>query len=136
LDKPGIAPEEISYLETHGTGTSLGDPIEIEALKQAWATDNKGYCALGAVKANIGHLDAAAGVAGFIKTVLVMDKKEVPPLINFNQPNEKLELANSPFYINTEAKKLNKNHGKLKAAVSCFGIGGTNAHIVLEEAPQ
>lgn len=136
LNTSGIAPEEISFVETHGTGTSLGDPIEVEALKQAWGTDKKGYCALGSVKANIGHLDAAAGVAGFIKTVLVLDKKEVPPLINFNQPNEKLELTKSPFYFNTEAMKLEKTHGKLKAAVSSFGIGGTNAHIVLEEAPQ
>jgi acyl transferase domain-containing protein len=122
-------------MEAHGTATSLGDPIEVEALKQAWNTKKKGYCALGAVKANLGHLDAAAGVAGFIKTVLVLDKKEIPPMINFNQPNEMLDLSNSPFYINTEIKKLYKHQEKLKAAVSSFGIGGTNAHIILEEAP-
>ncbi|MDF2801027.1 MAG: hypothetical protein K0S61_930 [Anaerocolumna sp.] len=128
-------PEEICFMEAHGTATSLGDPIEVEALKQAWNTKKKGYCALGAVKANLGHLDAAAGVAGFIKTVLVLDKKEIPPMINFNQPNEMLDLSNSPFYINTEIKKLYKHQEKLKAAVSSFGIGGTNAHIILEEAP-
>lgn len=134
LDQSGIKPEDISYLEAHGTGTALGDPIEVEALRQAWHTDKKQYCALGSVKANIGHLDAASGIAGFIKAVLVLDKKEIPPLINFNEVNAKLDIENSPFYIATEAQKLQKEH--LKVAVSSFGIGGTNAHVILEEAPQ
>lgn len=134
LVKAKTVPEEIQYLEAHGTGTSLGDPIEIEAVRQAWNTDKKGYCALGSVKANIGHLDAASGVAGFIKAVLILNKKIIPPMVNFNRPNEKLDLKNSPFYINTEAKAIDKQQKKIKVAVSSFGIGGTNAHIILEEA--
>lgn len=136
LDKAKVAPEEIRFIETHGTGTSLGDPIEVEALRQAWHTDKTGYCSIGAVKANVGHLDAASGVAGFIKAVLVLDKKEIPPMINFNEPNEKLDITHSPFYINTNPEKIDGNGKKLKAAVSSFGIGGTNAHVILEEAPH
>ena len=136
LKEARIRPEDIRFVESHGTGTSLGDPIEMEALRQAWKTDKKKYCSLGAVKANIGHLDAASGVAGFIKAVLVLDKKEIPPMINFSQPNEKLDIENSPFYINTKPEKLEKTGTKLRTAVSSFGIGGTNAHVILEEAPE
>ncbi len=134
LRKARTAPEEICYLETHGTGTALGDPIEIESVKQAWSTDQKGYCALGAVKANLGHLDAAAGIAGLIKTVLILNKKRIPPLINFSRPNAKVSLDDSPFYVNTEVQEPKQRKQKLKAAVSSFGIGGTNAHVILEEA--
>lgn len=128
-----VSAEDICYLEAHGTGTALGDPIEVEALRQAYDTSKKGYCALGSVKANIGHLDAAAGIAGFIKAVMVLHHKIIPPQINFTMPNEKLDLDNSPFYINTDAQELVPSKRKRKAGVSSFGIGGTNAHIILEE---
>ena len=133
LANANVNAEEVCYLEAHGTGTALGDPIEMEALRQAFDTVKKGYCALGSVKANIGHLDAAAGIAGFIKTVMVLYHKTIPPQINYTVPNEKLDLNNSPFYINTNAQKLVPGNAKRKAGVSSFGIGGTNAHIILEE---
>ncbi|MDQ0191714.1 non-ribosomal peptide synthetase/type I polyketide synthase [Paenibacillus wynnii] len=136
LKKAGVSPEEINYLEAHGTGTKLGDPIEIEALKQSWNTDKKGYCAIGSVKANIGHLDAAAGVAGFIKTVLTLYHRTIPPLINYNEANPMIDFDNSPFYINTEAKHVTDTHTTLRAGVSSFGIGGTNVHVILEQPPM
>lgn len=135
LQKAGVSPEEIHYLEAHGTGTKLGDPIEIEALKQAWKTERKGYCAIGSVKANIGHLDAAAGVAGFIKAVLTLYHRTIPPHINYQKPNPRIDLDNSPFYINTEPKSIPEAQQPLRAGVSSFGIGGTNAHVILEEPP-
>lgn len=133
LNKAKISPEAIQYVEAHGTGTILGDPIEIEALRQAWQTSKKQYCAIGSIKANIGHLDAASGVAGFIKTALVVNKKIVPPVINYKGPNPKLEIENSPFYINNHLE--NRENDMHYAAVSSFGIGGTNAHVILEEPP-
>ncbi|MCR4760489.1 MAG: amino acid adenylation domain-containing protein [Oscillospiraceae bacterium] len=134
LRKSGVRPEEIQFAETHGTGTALGDPIEIAALQRAWHTDAKQTCALGAVKANIGHLDAAAGAAGFIKAVQVLQHKTIPPMVNFHAPNAKIDLANSPFYITTESKPITAQTAH--ASVSAFGIGGTNAHVILEEAPK
>lgn len=134
LRQSGIQPEEIQYAETHGTGTALGDPIEISALDRAWNTDQRQYCALGAVKANIGHLDAAAGAAGFIKAVQVLQHKTIPPLVHFHQINPKIDLANSPFYITTTPKPITAKTAH--ASVSAFGIGGTNAHVILEESPQ
>lgn len=131
MKQAGFKPEDIQYIETHGTGTKLGDPIEIEALKQAWNTSRKKYCALGAVKANIGHLDAAAGVVGFIKTVNVLKHHMIPPMINFHKVNSNIDLENSPFYITT--KNIPIKADIARAAVSAFGIGGTNAHVVLEE---
>ncbi|WP_339308746.1 amino acid adenylation domain-containing protein [Paenibacillus sp. FSL L8-0435] len=135
LHRSGVSPKEISYLEAHGTGTKLGDPIEIEALRQSWGTDRRNYCALGSVKANIGHLDAAAGVAGFIKTVLTLYHRVVPPQIHMNRTNPMLELEHSPFYINKEPQPLEEAKGILRAGVSSFGIGGTNAHVILEQPP-
>ncbi len=133
-----VHPETISYIETHGTGTELGDPIEIEALTQAYReyTGKKSYCAIGSVKSNIGHLDTAAGVTGLIKTALCLKNKTLVPSINFNNPNPKIDFANSPFYVNTELRKWEGDKEPLRAAVSSFGIGGTNAHVILEEAPQ
>jgi amino acid adenylation domain-containing protein len=133
LQAAAVAPETISYLETHGTGTELGDPVEIEALKQAFNTNKKGFCAIGAVKANIGHLDAAAGAAGLIKTILALEHRMVPPAVNFETPHPQIDFENSPFYVNTQLQEWKIENHPLRAGVSSFGIGGTNAHVVLEE---
>jgi acyl transferase domain-containing protein/glutamate-1-semialdehyde aminotransferase/non-ribosomal peptide synthetase component F len=132
-----IEPSTITYVEAHGTGTQLGDPIEIEALTQAFrhSTDRKSFCAVGSVKTNIGHLDAAAGVAGLIKTVLALSHKVLPPSLHFNQPNPKIDFAHSPFYVNASLSDWQAGSAPRRAGVSSFGIGGTNAHVVLEEAP-
>ena len=131
-----VDPATIEYVETHGTGTSLGDPIEIEALKRSFNTTKKGYCGIGSVKSNLGHLIAAAGIASFIKTVLTLKNKQIPPSINFDKPNPKIDFANSPFYVNTQLKDWHTREKVRRAAVSSFGIGGTNAHVILEEAPR
>jgi iturin family lipopeptide synthetase A len=132
-----VEPESIGYLETHGTGTLLGDPIEFEALNKVFGKSETPYCALGSVKANIGHLDVAAGVAGLIKIVLVLKHKQIPPSINFANPNPKINFNKSAFYVNTKLRDWQKNdNNPFRAAVSSFGIGGTNVHVVLEEAPK
>jgi acyl transferase domain-containing protein len=131
-----VAPESISYVETHGTGTPLGDPVEIEALTRAFNLDKKGICRIGSVKTNIGHLDSAAGVAGFIKTVLALKHRVIPPSLHFDTPNPKIAFDNTPFVVNRELVEWNRNGYPLRAGVSSFGIGGTNVHVVLEEAPQ
>ena len=131
-----VGAEEIGYLETHGTGTALGDPVELAALEEVFraGTNRKGYCALGAVKANIGHLDVAAGVAGLIKTALVLKHRQIPPLLHFEKPNPRIDLEASPFYAPTRLEEW-RSEGPRRAGVSSFGVGGTNAHAVLEEAP-
>ncbi|AFZ36199.1 6-deoxyerythronolide-B synthase [Stanieria cyanosphaera PCC 7437] len=136
-----VEPETISYVETHGTGTPLGDPIEIAALNQVFGV-RKGNsrialteCALGSVKTNIGHLDAAAGITGLIKTVLALKHKQIPPSLHFQQPNPKIDFTNSSFYVNTELREWKTPGYSRRAGVSSFGIGGTNVHVVLEEAP-
>ncbi|MDW3192242.1 MAG: amino acid adenylation domain-containing protein [Cytophagales bacterium] len=131
-----VPAESISYIEAHGTGTPLGDPIEIEALTLAYGKSEKKYCALGSVKTNIGHLDAAAGVAGFIKTVLSLKHRQLPASLHFERPNPKINFDASPFYVNTELKDWKVEGYPLRAGVSSFGIGGTNAHVILEEAPE
>jgi len=133
----GVEAETINYIEAHGTGTVLGDPIEVAALTQAFraTTENKGFCAIGSVKTNIGHLGAAAGVAGLIKTVLALQYKQIPPSLHFEQPNPQIDFANSPFYVNRSLADWQTNGTPRRAGVSSFGIGGTNAHVVLEEAP-
>ena len=134
-----IDPESISYVETHGTGTPVGDPIEIAALSKAFQTKtaSKNHCAIGSIKANIGHLDAAAGVAGLIKTALMLYHKKIPPNINFQEINPAIDIANSPFYVNTDLMDWKNDKIPVRrAAVSSFGVGGTNAHVVLEEAPE
>ncbi|MEH2042433.1 SDR family NAD(P)-dependent oxidoreductase [Nostoc sp.] len=132
-----VEPETITYIEAHGTGTVLGDPIEIAALTQAFrsSTQKKGFCAIGSVKTNIGHLDTAAGVTGLIKTVLALKHKQIPPSLHFTSPNPEIDFANSPFYVNTTLSEWDTNGTPRRAGVSSFGIGGTNAHLILEEAP-
>jgi amino acid adenylation domain-containing protein len=126
----------ITYIEAHGTATPLGDPIEVAALTKAFrlSTDASGFCAIGTAKANVGHLDAAAGVAGVIKTALSLSKATLPPLAKFESPNPNIDFENSPFYVNRELSPW-RSVGPRRAGVSAFGVGGVNAHVVLEEAP-
>ncbi|HYG62914.1 MAG TPA: beta-ketoacyl synthase N-terminal-like domain-containing protein [Thermoanaerobaculia bacterium] len=131
--------ETLRYVECHGTGTSLGDPIEVTALTKAFRehTDRRAFCALGSVKTNLGHLDAAAGVAGFIKTVLALEHRQLPPSLHFEEPNPVIDFANSPFFVNTALREWETEDGApRRAGVSSFGVGGTNAHVILEEAPE
>ncbi|WP_375773016.1 acyltransferase domain-containing protein [Archangium gephyra] len=130
----GVDPASISYIEAHGTGTPLGDPIELAALKQVFREVPAGSCGLGSVKTNIGHLDSAAGVSGLIKAVLALENRLLPPSLHFTTPNPQLGLEGSPFYV---VSKPGPWAGPVprRAGVSAFGIGGTNAHVVLEEAP-
>ena len=128
----------ISYIETHGTGTKLGDPIEIKSLNEAFnLKDAEKFCAIGSVKTNIGHLDSSAGVAGVIKVALSLKNKKIPASLNFTQPNPGIDFNEGPFFVNSKLKEWNRlgNH-PLRAGVSSFGIGGTNIHAVLEEAPE
>jgi amino acid adenylation domain-containing protein len=137
LEMAQVDPRTITYVETHGTGTVLGDPIEIAALTQAYRqyTEAKGYCAIGSVKTSVGHLNVAAGVSGLINAALALKYSLIPPSLNFQQPNPKIDFANSPFYVNTAPSTWKATNGLRRAAVSSFGIGGTNAHAVLQEAP-
>jgi acyl transferase domain-containing protein/acyl carrier protein len=133
----GVNPDTISYIEAHGTATPLGDPIEIAALTKAFRahTERKCFCAVGSVKSNIGHLDAAAGVAGLIKTVLALKNRMLPPSLHFEAPNPNIDFDNSPFYVNAKLSDWKTDGAPLRAGVSSFGIGGTNAHVIVEEAP-
>ena len=138
LQVGGVNPETIGYIEAHGTGTELGDPIEIAALTKVFRnhTKKQGFCALGSVKANVGHMDAAAGVAGVIKTALALKNRIIPPCINFEKPNPKINLGESPFYVPTSPVEWETDGTPRRAGVSSFGIGGTNVHAVMEEAPE
>ncbi|NTX13823.1 amino acid adenylation domain-containing protein [Myxococcus sp. CA056] len=135
----GVPSESVTYVEAHGTATPLGDPIEVTALTKAFrarlSQGARARCALGSVKTNIGHLDAAAGVAGLIKTVLALQHRELPPCLHFEQPNPKLDLASGPFFVNDTLRPWESDGTPRRAGVSSFGIGGTNAHVILEEAP-
>lgn len=131
----GVEPESIGYVEAHGTATPLGDPIEVEALKQAFHTERRRFCAIGSVKTNVGHLNHAAGIAGFIKAALALRHRELPPSLHYRKPNPQIDFAYSPFYVNTDLKPWDSLRPR-RACVSSFGIGGTNAHAVLEEAPD
>lgn len=132
----GVSPDTVSYVEAHGTGTALGDPIEAAALTRAFrrGTARRGFCALGSVKTNIGHLDVAAGVAGLIKTALMLRHRTLAPSLGFERPNPRIDFAASPFAVNAALRPW-EAEGPRRAGVSSFGIGGANAHVVLEEAP-
>ena len=133
----GVAPETVGYVEAHGTGTPLGDPVEVAALAEVFGTgdDRRGSCALGSVKTNIGHLDAAAGVASLIKAALAVERGVLPPSLHFERPNPRIDFASTPFYVNAELRAW-RPKGPRRAGVSAFAIGGVNAHVVLEEPPR
>ncbi len=132
-----VSAEKISYIEAHGTGTTIGDPIEIAALNRVYQTytKRKHFCAIGSIKTNMGHLDAAAGITGLIKTALALKHQELPPHLHFEQPNPEIDFENSPFYVNTHLAPWPATDGPRLAGVSSFGIGGTNAHVIVTEAP-
>ena len=139
----GFTPETISYVEAHGTATPLGDPIEVEALTQAFqssmsqASMSQGqFCAIGSLKGNIGHTVAAAGIAGLIKTALALYHKTLPPSLGYTSPNPQIDFENSPFFVNTQLTDWHPQQCPRRAGVSSFGVGGTNAHVVLEEPPD
>jgi amino acid adenylation domain-containing protein len=133
----GIDPRTISYVETHGTATPLGDPIEVEGLTRAFRakTQDTGFCAIGSVKSNVGHLVIAAGAAGLIKTALALTEKRIPPSLHYRAPNPKIDFSVTPFYVNTRLADWPAGPTPRRAGVSAFGVGGTNAHVVVEEAP-
>ena len=135
--KAGVDPLTISYIEAHGTGTPLGDPIEIAGLTAAFRryTEKRQFCAIGAVKSNIGHLDGAAGVAGVVKAILCLKHKTIVPSLHFEKPNRHIAFEDSPMYLVTRAMPWDSGCGVRRCGVSSFGISGTNAHVVLEEAP-
>jgi acyl transferase domain-containing protein/thioesterase domain-containing protein/acyl carrier protein len=134
----GVHPEDVSYIEAHGTGTLIGDPIEITALTEAFraSTEKKQFCAIGSIKSNIGHAGEAAGICGLIKTVLALQHREIPPSLHFETPNPQVDFANSPFYVNATLREWTTPEGKPRiAGVTGLGAGGTNVHVLLEEAP-
>lgn len=133
--KTGISPETISYIEAHGTGTKLGDPIEFQALKHVYEkyTGKKQFCGIGSVKTNVGHLDTVAGLVGCIKLALSLKNRKIPATINFKEPNPEIDFDNSPFYIQDKTLDLREHEGLLRVALSSFGIGGTNVHAIFEE---
>ncbi|HEU4962712.1 MAG TPA: beta-ketoacyl synthase N-terminal-like domain-containing protein [Bacilli bacterium] len=137
LDIAEVDPSEISYVEAHGTGTPLGDPIEIAALTKAYrrSTDRVGYCAIGSLKSNLGHLNSAAGIAGLIKVALSLKNECIPASLHYSTPNPTIDFAHSPFFVNTQTTPWKRAQETRFAGLSSFGIGGTNAHMVLSEAP-
>ncbi|GHG99947.1 type I polyketide synthase [Streptomyces lanatus] len=138
LRRAGVGADTIGYLETHGTGTLKGDPIEFDGATRAYREDTArtGYCALGSTKANIGHLDAASGLAGLVKTLLVLRHGVIPPMANFREPNPALDLDHSPFYIPRTARPWPDSDRPRRAGLTSLGVGGTNVHLILEQAPE
>lgn len=145
LASANLDSERIGYVEAHGTGTAVGDPIEIEGLRKAFqkasASDthaplNEPHCAIGSVKTNVGHLDVAAGVTGLIKAAKIMQTRLIPPTLHYTKPNPKIDFSKTPFYVNTELKEWAGHKMSRYAGVSAFGLGGTNAHVILSEPPS
>ncbi|MCP4819284.1 MAG: polyketide synthase, partial [Shimia sp.] len=132
-----VSADTVDYVECHGTGTYLGDPIEIAALTEAFreTTDETGFCRIGSVKTNIGHLDTAAGAASLIKTSLALHNKQMPPSLGFEKPNPAIDFESSPFAVNAALTEWTPRGGPRRAGVNSLGVGGTNAHVVVEEAP-
>ncbi|MDE3153781.1 MAG: SDR family oxidoreductase, partial [Acidobacteriota bacterium] len=138
LQAAGINPETVGYVETHGTATAIGDPIEVQGMTKAFRvwTAKRQFCPIGSVKSNFGHLDRAAGVAGLIKAVLALEHRQIPPSLHFETPNPKIDFESSPFYVNTALCDFPRGETPRRAGVSSLGIGGTNAHVIVEEAPE
>ncbi|MEK5467298.1 amino acid adenylation domain-containing protein [Paenibacillus sp. FSL P2-0089] len=136
--RAGINPEDITYIETHGTGTKLGDPIEVRALSNAFRryTSKSQFCGIGSVKPNIGHLVGASGMSSLIKLILSLENKQIPPTVNFESPNPFIDFCQSPLYVNSRLKEWKQPDKPLLAGVSSFGFSGTNCHVVLQEAPR
>ncbi len=134
----GISGDSIGYIEAHGTGTKLGDPIEIQGITKALSkfTDKKQFCAIGALKTNLGHLDSCAGLAGLLKTILILKNKEIPPTLHFNLPNHKINFEESPVYINDICRKWENDNMPRRCMVNAFGLSGTNCSVIMEEAPN
>ncbi|PIM67234.1 hypothetical protein CTU88_40365 [Streptomyces sp. JV178] len=138
LADAGVSPESIGLVEAHGTGTGLGDPIEVEGLMRAWRrfTARSQFCALGSLKSNIGHLEPAAGLAGLVKVLLALEHRVIPPTANVTRPNDHIRFENTPFYLADRPVEWPRGSGPRRAAVSAFGMGGVNAHVIVEEAPD
>lgn len=133
-----VEPDSIGYIEAHGTGTPIGDPIEIEALTRVFRerSSRRGFCAIGSVKSNFGHLDQASGVTGLIKAALAVERGQIPPSLHFERPNPEIDFASSPFYVNSRLAEWRPAGQPRRAGVSSFGVGGTNAHVIVEEPPE
>ncbi|HEY6927571.1 MAG TPA: SDR family NAD(P)-dependent oxidoreductase [Steroidobacteraceae bacterium] len=138
IERAGISARDVSYVEAHGTGTKVGDPIEIESLCKVYRkyTDANQFCAIGSVKTNVGHLSIAAGAAGLIKTALMLDHKKIPPILHYKEANPAIDFESSPFYVCRELQEWPQYEGRRIAGISAFGVGGTNVHAILEEAPE
>ena len=138
LEEADVSAETIDYVECHGTGTYLGDPIEVSALTEAYrdSTEETGYCRIGSVKTNIGHLDTAAGIAGLVKTSLGLKHREIPPSLSYESPNPAIDFDSSPFMVNSQLTPWASHQGPRRAGINALGVGGTNAHAILEEAPE
>ncbi len=136
LEDAGVSADTVGFVEAHGTATPSGDPIEIEALNRAFRahTDRRGFCAIGTLKSNVGHLNAASGLAGLVKAALAIERGRIPPSLHFERPNPAIDFGKTPFFVNQETLEW-KAAGPRRASVHCLGIGGTNAHAILEEAP-